>query len=563
MIKLRLKDISKVVNRYAKVISSIVNIDVEIVDENLIRIAGTGLYSNKLNESIDRVGYVYKHALATGEIQIINNPGENELCKNCEQCGNCIEEMEICVPIKYKDETFGIIGLICSSYDQKKRLEGNLTNMVSFLEQIGELIAAKIIEENEVELNRLNLNFLKQILDSVDNGVIPIKRDGTIQNINYCGLKELKLSPSVIGKNIEITEVEEYYHGNRTFKITIEEKEFNVVGKLIPNVVGIDECDKILIFNKLHKLQEDALNISLGDNKTNTKSILGESKAIKSLKNKVKRIADSKSTVLITGESGTGKKTVLNIYSELFGYVKGAFSGASSSGRIGKFELANKGVIFLDEIGDMPLYLQVKLLRVLQERVVVRIGSNQLQHLDIRVIAATNKNLKELVKEGKFREDLYYRLNVIPIEVPPLRDREDDIDIITKGLLNKYNQIYNKYVHSIDNDVRNIMHKYSWPGNIRELENVVEFMVSLSDESGIVKRSMLPKSFVDAYQEEKDKNKFSFLENNEIRTLKDIEKEYITKVLEEYGYDTEGKKKAAKKLGIGLATLYRKLDDMK
>ena len=199
----------------------------------------------------------------------------------------------------------------------------------------------------------------------------------------------------------------------------------------------------------------------------------------------------------------------------------------------------------------------------MQERVVVRIGSNQLQHLDIRVIAATNKNLKELVKEGKFREDLYYRLNVIPIEVPPLRDREDDIDIITKGLLNKYNQIYNKYVHTIDDDVRNMMHKYSWPGNIRELENVVEFMVSLSNESGIVKRSMLPKSFVDAYQEEKDKNKFSFLENNEIRTLKDIEKEYITKVLEEYGYDTEGKKKAAKQLGIGLATLYRKLDDMK
>ena len=582
MIKLRLKDISKVVNRYAKVISSIVNIDVEIVDENLIRIAGTGLYSNKVNESIDKVGYVYKHALATGEIQIINNPGENELCKNCEQCGNCIEEMEICVPIKYKDETFGIIGLICSSYDQKKRLEGNLTNMVSFLEQIGELIAAKIIEENEVELSRLNLSFLKQILDSVDNGVIPIKRDGTIQNINYCGLKELKLSPSVIGKNIEITEVEEYYHGNRTFKITIEEKEFNVVGKLIPNVVGIDECDKILIFNKLHKLQEDALNISLGDNKTNTKSILGESKAIKSLKNKVKRIADSKSTVLITGESGTGKELVARaihsesdrknkpfiaincgaipetlLESELFGYVKGAFSGASSSGRIGKFELANKGVIFLDEIGDMPLYLQVKLLRVLQERVVVRIGSNQLQHLDIRVIAATNKNLKELVKEGKFREDLYYRLNVIPIEVPPLRDREDDIDIITKGLLNKYNQIYNKYVHTIDDDVRNMMHKYSWPGNIRELENVVEFMVSLSNESGIVKRSMLPKSFVDAYQEEKDKNKFSFLENNE------IESEYINKALDLYGRDTAGKKKAAKKLGIGLATLYRKLDDMK
>ncbi|MBM6839080.1 sigma 54-interacting transcriptional regulator, partial [Clostridium saudiense] len=166
--------------------------------------------------------------------------------------------------------------------------------------------------------------------------------------------------------------------------------------------------------------------------------------------------------VLITGESGTGKELVARaihaegerrnkpfiaincgaipeslLESELFGYVKGAFSGANANGRIGKFELANRGVIFLDEIGDMPLYLQVKLLRVLQEKTVVRIGSNKLTSLDIRIVAATNKDLKELVRKGKFREDLYYRLNVIPIEVPALRERGKDLNLLVNVLVDK------------------------------------------------------------------------------------------------------------------------------
>ncbi|MGV2643671.1 AAA family ATPase, partial [Clostridium perfringens] len=173
---------------------------------------------------------------------------------------------------------------------------------------------------------------------------------------------------------------------------------------------------------------------------------LGQTKIMKELKNKVKKIALSTSTVLVTGESGTGKEVFARaihnegnrktkafvaincgaipdtlLESELFGYVKGAFTGADPMGKIGKFELANKGTIFLDEIGDMPIYLQTKILRVLQERKITRVGSNKEIDIDVRVIAATNKNLKELIKENKFREDLYYRLNVIPFEIPALR----------------------------------------------------------------------------------------------------------------------------------------------
>ncbi|MFR7934891.1 MAG: sigma-54 interaction domain-containing protein [Clostridium perfringens] len=315
--------------------------------------------------------------------------------------------------------------------------------------------------------------------------------------------------------------------------------------------------------------------------------MVGESAAMKQLKNKIKRISYSKSTVLITGESGTGKELVARaihaegsrknkpfiaincgaipeslLESELFGYVKGAFSGASSSGRVGKFELANKGVIFLDEIGDMPLYLQVKLLRVLQERTIVKIGSNQLIELDIRVVAATNKDLRKLVEEGKFREDLYYRLNVIPIEVPPLRKRDGDIELIMNELIKKYNKIFNKYVHTVNEDVIKKLKNYKWKGNVRELENVVEFMVNLSGEDGIVTLDMLPQTVLEYENKGKEySNSKSSGDFEEIRELKEIESEYINKALDLYGRDTAGKKKAARKLGIGIATLYRKIGE--
>ena len=305
---------------------------------------------------------------------------------------------------------------------------------------------------------------------------------------------------------------------------------------------------------------------------------------MKQLKKKIKKISYSRSTVLITGESGTGKELVARaihsegnrknkpfiaincgaipeslLESELFGYIKGAFSGASSSGRVGKFELANTGVIFLDEIGDMPLYLQVKLLRVLQERTVVRIGSNKLINLDIRIIAATNKDLKKLVTEGKFREDLYYRLNVIPIEVPPLRERDGDIEIITYELIKKYNKIFNKYVHTVQDEVLERLNSYKWSGNVRELENAVELMVNLCGEDGIITMDMLPKSILDYEKNEVNNNNLT--ESNEIKNLYEVEKEYINKALDIYGRDTIGKKMAAEKLGIGIATLYRKIEN--
>ena len=248
-------------------------------------------------------------------------------------------------------------------------------------------------------------------------------------------------------------------------------------------------------------------------------------------------------------------------YRELFGYVKGAFTGADPNGRMGKFELADKGTIFLDEIGDMPLYLQAKLLRVLQERTIIRIGSNQVIPIDVRVIAATNKDLKEMIREKKFREDLYYRLNVIPLKIPPLRERKEDIEELTDYFAGRYAGLLGKTVRHITESVRRALAACPWRGNVRELENVVEFMVNMMGEDGVLDERTLPRDFWDDAEEEQIRRAELQPEDGEmIVPLKELERLEIEKALRICGSTTDGKKEAAARLGIGVATLYRKLE---
>ena len=581
----RLYDIKEYLQSYANAISNILKIDVEIVDENLNRIIGTGFYEEKVGINIKKNGLVYSETLRTRKMQVIENPGKNKLCKKCIDTDNCFEKMEISYPIYYGEDTFGVIGLVCTSDQQRDALMENFESIMAFIGHMSELIAAKIVEQNEEMIQRKNLVFLKQIINSVNDGVIVIKNNNIISSINLKGIKELGVNTNIVGQSIKVELTDDYFQESQIYNVEIDGKKYEVVGKLIPSSTNLEDYNSVLIFNKLKKIKEEAITLTYGINKTNIFSILGDSKEMMILKSKIRKISNSNSTVLVTGESGTGKELVARaihcegnrkdkpfiaincgaipetlLESELFGYDKGAFSGANSNGRIGKFELANKGVIFLDEIGDMPLYLQVKLLRVLQEKTIVRIGSNKLISLDIRVIAATNKDLKELVRRGKFREDLYYRLNVIPIEIPPLRERKGDLELLLNSLIDKYNIEFNKSVYLIEDNVLEMFKKYKWYGNIRELENVVEFMVNLCDEKGIINETMLPDSFIESFHEQMGLEKNGDNDIKEIIPLKDIERKYIKKAIEIYGDTTEGKKLAAKKLGIGIATLYRRLE---
>ncbi len=579
-----LKHIQDTVIKYANVISTIIKVEVEIVDKNLIRIAGTGIYKNRINENISKKGYIYKHTLITGENHIVKNPGAHYLCEECVDKDCCIEKMQVCNPIKLNNEIIGVIGLICSNEDQKEHLIKNLDFYLEFLSQIEEFISAKAYEYSENKRDQMMVEVLKQVIDSVDKGVLITNNDNEIVHMNSSAMKQLKLTAAHLNKIIDINATSEYIMGGEMYTINIDGRKINLMGRLIPVYPILGEYDKIFIFNELKKVKTEIYETAYAWKPIKTEDIAGTSRAMTLLKEKIKKVASSKSTVLITGESGTGKELIARavhsesdrngkpfiaincgaipdtlLESELFGYVRGAFSGADPGGRIGKFELANKGTIFLDEIGDMPLYLQVKLLRVLQERKIARIGSNQLIELDIRVIAATNKDIRKLISENKFREDLYYRLNVIPMEIPPLRARREDIEHIAMNMVEKYNKLFDKSVHLIDNQAKQMLINYSWPGNVRELENTIEFMINMADESGVLKLEMLPQNILD-YENTDD---YEQNQENVIRKLKDIEKEYILKALEIYGDDTKGKQAAAKQLGIGIATLYRKLEGVK
>lgn len=578
-----LLEIQDTVAKYANIISSVIKVDVEIVDKNLCRIAGTGIYKDAINKDISKEGYVYDYVIKTGEKQIIKNPGQHYLCKKCNHRNNCLEKMLVCTPIILNDDIIGVIGLVCSKDSQRNHFIENFDSFIQMLYQISDFISTKSYEHIEIERSHMMVDLLNQIIDSVDKGVL-VTKNNEIVHMNTSAMKQLKLKANNTNKKITISSTSEYIMGGEVYTIVIDNEKFQLMGKIIPVFPVLSAYDTIFVFEEIKHLKSKISKVSGGREVIKVEDIIGQSQAMVQLKNRIKKIASSSSTVLITGESGTGKEVIARaihcesdkntnpfiaincgaipdalLESELFGYVRGAFSGADPNGRVGKFELANNGIIFLDEIGDMPLYLQVKILRVLQERKLVRIGSNHLIDLDIRVIAATNKDLKKLIKENKFREDLYYRLNVIPLKIPPLRERKEDIELLMEVLIKKYNGLFGKIVHKIDKECKDILIDYPWYGNVRELENAVEFMINMADDSGIVTMDMLPANIV----ENKNFQGHGMNIDEDIRPLKDVEKDYILRALDIYGHDTKGKRLAAERLGIGIATLYRKLEGIK
>jgi len=303
-------------------------------------------------------------------------------------------------------------------------------------------------------------------------------------------------------------------------------------------------------------------------------NIIGQSGIMQEVFRSVEKVVNSDVTVLLQGESGTGKELFARaihnqcdarkekpfvavnctalpeslLESELFGHEKGAFTGASSR-RIGKFELADGGTVFLDEIGDMSPSTQAKILRVLQEREFERLGGNSLVKVNIRLISATNKNLEEEVQKGRLREDLYYRISVFPIRLPPLRERKEDISLLTAHFISRYNKRENKKVGSISKESLGLLINYHWPGNVRELENVIERAVVVTSGPEIVPND-LPSHIVSSGSE-----KVAYPDETLPRWIEKMEIEILRKTLLEY----EGNiTKAAKKLGIGRATIYRK-----
>lgn len=576
------------IQNIAEAISSVLGIDVTIVDYNLVRIAGTGTYLEKIGQQLKNYS-AFKESLISKKELIIEDPKNNSICKECNSSKVCKEYAEVCCPIIYDNKSYGVIGLIAFTQDQADIINKRKKYLMNFLRKMAELISSKIeadIKTYEVELEKKKLETL---LNNMDKAVVSINTDGNIEKYNLKFKETFGIDEDIIGKYIcDLLKfikpsylIGGYNEKSHSFSYRGISKEFKGVYNIKQILLNdqlkgyvLDFIDKIEAIKNYNKINSE--------HKIYLENIIGTSYAISKVKEEALMAAKTSSTVLITGESGTGKELFARaihnhsnrsenpfiavncaaipdnlLESELFGYEEGAFTGAKKGGSLGKFELAHKGTIFLDEIGDMSLHLQAKLLRVLQEKEVDKLGSKQNISIDVRIIAATNKYLEKMVRKGTFREDLYYRLNVIPIGLPSLRERKNDIPLLVNYMIKEYSNKLEKIVTDIDEITLEYMIDYDWPGNIRELQNIIEYSVNRCD-SDVITLENVPNRI--RYSENYKTLNLNENKNESIKTLEELEKREILKALEKFKDYKKDKDLAAKALGISRATLYRKLE---
>ncbi len=435
----------------------------------------------------------------------------------------------------------------------------------------------RLVQNKNIELN--------QTIEDIDFGIVYFNKVGRIISINTRAIRMLGLRQDktlLIGTNIG-----DYLNGRFDMSEVYEKTNSGVEYSSVMSSVDKDgsmrrnhqslyitvrltqEAHYIMRIKERQWVQQSATRIVYTQPHFQFENIIGTSEAMKKAKKLARIAAPHDTAVMILGESGTGKEMFAQaihnasrradgpfiaincgaiprtlIESELFGYEKGAFTGADKNGHPGKFELANGGTLFLDEIGDMPYDVQVSLLRVLQSREVLRIGSRKPIKIDVRIISATNQNLEEKINNRTFRDDLYYRLNVFPIFLPPLRDREGDIEYLANYFVDVYSQRYNKCTHGFSPEALHLLNHYSWPGNIRQLENTVERALLISQGDWIEKNA-LPLKMQNIRKEIINQNN-----GNELERLR------ICKALKKYDFNIT---QAAKLLGISRPTLYKKM----
>lgn len=592
-----LKEIAPSVQQVAEAIAIAVGVEVEIVDNQLTIVGGTSVYAQRIGEK-EEAGeidgnYLYARVLRTGMTMNISDAQSDQNYGTSVDAFGSYELAEICTPIKVSDQIIGIIGLVALNEEQRAILLDKSRSMVSFVEKMADLLGAKAMQKKALNHVELSMSEMATVLETTHEGIFAIDSRGYIRHCNSMAEELFKTTKNdIVGSHISkfmrgtpalevlrsgtgYTENEEVYNSERgSYHFIVTAKPYFSER----NVAGV-----VISFRDIEEAQKLVYNINTRALKYTFDDIMGESEAIRRAKNQALLTARGNSTVLITGESGTGKEMFAKaihysssrgkgpfvtvncgaipenlLESELFGYEKGAFTGANEKGKFGKFELANGGTIFLDEIGDMPLHLQVKLLHVLQNMRFERVGGNKVIIVDVRVVAATNKDLEAMIKDGTFREDLYYRLSVIPLTIPPLRGRRTDIKPLMYHFLNKYNTFMNKKIIGFTEEVEYIYEAYDWPGNVRELENAIEYGTNMAfgDKIGIdaIPGRLLKNDANTIHIEESD------LPLSE--QVKFYEKEIITRKLKKYSGNSNAKDLVAKDLGLSRATLYRKLSEL-
>jgi sigma-54 dependent transcriptional regulator, acetoin dehydrogenase operon transcriptional activator AcoR len=450
------------------------------------------------------------------------------------------------------------------------------------------------------------IEWWKAIVHSINDGVLVIDHEGIVRLINPEYTRITGVTPDIIGKHLK-----EYRPGAQLPEILQDgkckvgvyrktgDKEYIVdMAPITINhkmIGAVSVCKSLTEVHKLtqelkkkgEKLEqlEKRMN-SLYQAKYKFEDIIGKNRGLREVVYVAEKVSESDLPILITGESGTGKELFAQaihnksnrynrafipvncaaipsslLESELFGYGDGAFTNSKKGGKIGLFEMAHNGTIFLDEIGDMSYDLQAKLLRVLQEKKIRRVGETTERHIDVRIIAATHRDLEQLVKKNGFREDLFYRLNVIRLQIPPLRDRKEDIPDIIHALLQSSGvhllENHFSFGYTIEKETIRFLQLYEWPGNVRELKNVIDYATCMA-EGTVIKMAHLPEIITKTRANSMESMEFSSNKTLQV-VMEATERNYILETIKGFGSDIDEKKKAAKALGISLATLYNKL----
>ncbi|HGW0972912.1 TPA: sigma 54-interacting transcriptional regulator [Escherichia coli] len=575
-----LMQIQPTIQRFARMLASVLQLEVEIVDENLCRVAGTGAYGKFLGRQLSGNSRLLRHVLETKTEKVVTQSRFDPLCEGCDSKENCREKAFLGTPVILQDRCVGVISLIAVTHEQQEHISDNLREFSDYVRHISTIFVSKLLEDQGPGDNISKI--FATMIDNMDQGVLVVDDESRVQFVNQTALKTLGVvQNNIIGKPIRfrpLTFESNFTHGHMQHIVSWDDKSELIIGQL-HNIQGRQLF--LMAFHQSHT----SFSVANAPDEPHIEQLVGECRVMRQLKRLISRIAPSPSSVMVVGESGTGKEVVARaihklsgrrnkpfiaincaaipeqlLESELFGYVKGAFTGASANGNTGLIQAANTGTLFLDEIGDMPLMLQAKLLRAIEAREILPIGASSPIQVDIRIISATNQNLAQFIAEGKFREDLFYRLNVIPITLPPLRERQEDIELLVHYFLHLHTRRLGSVYPGIAPDVLEILRKHRWPGNLRELSNLMEYLVNVVPSGEVIDSTLLPPNLLNnGTTEQSDVTEVSeahlSLDDAGGTALEEMEKQMIREALSRHN----SKKQVADELGIGIATLYRKI----
>ncbi|ELJ4106834.1 sigma-54-dependent transcriptional regulator [Escherichia coli] len=575
-----LMQIQPTIQRFARMLASVLQLEVEIVDENLCRVAGTGAYGKFLGRQLSGNSRLLHHVLETKTEKVVTQSRFDPLCEGCDSKENCREKAFLGTPVILQDRCVGVISLIAVTHEQQEHISDNLREFSDYVRHISTIFVSKLLEDQGPGDNISKI--FATMIDNMDQGVLVVDDESRVQFVNQTALKTLGVvQNNIIGKPIRfrpLTFESNFTHGHMQHIVSWDDKSELIIGQL-HNIQGRQLF--LMAFHQSHT----SFSVANAPDEPHIEQLVGECRVMRQLKRLISRIAPSPSSVMVVGESGTGKEVVARaihklsgrrnkpfiaincaaipeqlLESELFGYVKGAFTGASANGKTGLIQAANTGTLFLDEIGDMPLMLQAKLLRAIEAREILPIGASSPIQVDIRIISATNQNLAQFIAEGKFREDLFYRLNVIPITLPPLRERQEDIELLVHYFLHLHTRRLGSVYPGIAPDVVEILRKHRWPGNLRELSNLMEYLVNVVPSGEVIDSTLLPPNLLNnGTTEQSDVTEVTeahlSLDDAGGTALEEMEKQMIREALSRHN----SKKQVADELGIGIATLYRKI----